>query len=107
MDLFDIQRLAGAVLGLTDDETDEVIDTDEDFDTPLLEKFGIDLDTFGNVAEALLPLTPMISSPLTKTVYHAFVRQLSNGDCLAICKCKVELKNPKEADVHGIPPTQD
>ncbi|HFS8442622.1 TPA: hypothetical protein ACH2LO_000654 [Vibrio cholerae] len=90
MDLFDIQRLAGAVLGLTDDETDDVIDTNEDFDTPLLEKFGIDLDTFGNVAEALLPLTPMISSPLTKTVYHAFVRHLGNGDCMAICKSQVK-----------------
>ena len=101
MDLFDIQRLAGAALGLTDDETDEVIDTDEDFDTPLLEKFGIDLDTFGNVAEALLPLTPMISSPLTKTVYHAFVRHLGGGDCLAICKRKVVLEKPKEVNAHG------
>ncbi|EGQ8094297.1 hypothetical protein ACUB1N_000009 [Vibrio cholerae] len=90
MDLFDIQQLAGAALGLSEEQTDEIINDDEDFDTPLMDKFGIDLDTFGCVAEALLPLTPHVSSPLTKTVYHAFVRHLGNGDCMAICKSQVK-----------------
>lgn len=87
MDYFDSQMLAGAALGLTEDQTDEIINDDEDFDSPLMEKFGVDLEQFTKIAEALLPLTPVIGSELTKQLYHAFGRK-AEGHWLAIVKQK-------------------
>lgn len=95
MDYFDIQLLAGAALGLTEEQTDEIINDDEDFDTPLMEKFGVDLEQFGEIANALLPLTPVVSSPLTKVNYHAFVRHLGEGVMLAVVKQKAAIQPAK------------
>lgn len=89
MDYYDLQMLAGAVLNLTEDQIDEIIDNGEDFDTPLLEKFSVDFEQFIEVTLALLPLTPVIRSAITKDFYHAFVNQLENGDSIAIVKQKV------------------
>lgn len=86
MDYFDLQMLAGAALGLTEEQTEAIINDDEDFDSPLFDKFGIDLEMFGKVASALLPLTPTVNSPLSGKTYHAFVRQLGEGDYIAIVK---------------------
>ncbi|EMK6918790.1 hypothetical protein V9J55_002043 [Vibrio cholerae] len=96
MDLFDIQQLAGAALGLSEEQTDEIINDDEDFDSPLLEKFGVDLDQFGNIAKALLPFTPTLGAGFTGTIYHAFVRQLGQGNCIAIVKMKAEIQPVSE-----------
>ena len=76
---WEMQELAGAALGLTEDQTDAVINDSEDFDTPLFEKFGVDFEQFSKVAEALLPLTPVLKSPLTDDRNHAFVRQVEGG----------------------------
>ncbi|EKO3874649.1 hypothetical protein P0F29_003290 [Vibrio metschnikovii] len=86
MDYLDLQMLAGAALGLTEDQTEDIIDDNEDFDTPLLEKFGVDLEQFGKIAWALLHLTPTVQSPLSGKVSHAFVRQMGNGHFLAIAQ---------------------
>ena len=86
MDYFDLQMLAGSALGLTEEQTEAIINDDEDFDSPLIEKFGVDLDMFGEIASALLPLTPTVNSPLSGKVYHAFVRQLGEGEYIAIVK---------------------
>lgn len=75
----ELQQLAGAALGLNEDETDLIIDEGEDFDTPLLEKFGVDFEQFSKVAMSLLPLTPILESPLTHSLEHAFVRQAKSG----------------------------
>lgn len=88
MDYFDLQMLAGAALGLTEEQTDDIINDDEDFDSPLLEKFGVDIEQFGDIAKALLPLTPTIMSPMTNTIYHAFGRQIGGGTFCAITKTK-------------------
>lgn len=86
MDYFDLQMLAGAALGLTEEQTEAIINDDEDFDSLLIEKFGVDLDMFGEIASALLLLTPTVNSPLSGMAYHAFVRQLGEGDYIAIVK---------------------
>lgn len=96
MDYFDLQLLAGAALGLTEEQTDAIIDDDEDFDTPLMEKFGVDFDQFAEVASALMPLTPTVQSPLSGEVSHAFVRQLGGGNCVAIAKMKAKEQPKKE-----------
>lgn len=96
MDYLDLQMLAGAALGLTEEQTEDIINDDEDFDSPLLEKFDVDLEQFGEIAEALLPFTPTLYSELSKTVYHAFVRQTGQGSCMAIVKQKAAEQPEKE-----------
>lgn len=97
MDYFDLQLLAGAALGLTEEQTDEIINDDEDFDTPLMEKFGVDFEQFSEVASALIHLTPTVQSPLTGKVSHAFVRQLGGGNCVAIAKIDAK-EQPAKGD---------
>ncbi|EJL6420001.1 TPA: hypothetical protein SLZ57_003512 [Vibrio cholerae] len=93
LSLLDIEMLAGAALGLTEEQTENIINDDEDFDSPLLEKFGVDLEQFGDIAQALLPFTPTVQSGLSGVVYHAFVRQLGKGDFMAIAKVPAEIKH--------------
>jgi hypothetical protein len=80
----EIQLLAEQALGLTPDQADALIDNGEDYDTPLKEHFGLDLETFGKIANALIPLTPMIEQPKTNQLIHAFVQfQDGRGTVLA------------------------
>jgi hypothetical protein len=72
MNTIEIQLLAEQALGLTPDQTDALIDNGEDYDTPLKERFGVDLETFGKIANALIPLTPVIKQPHTKQLAHTF-----------------------------------
>ncbi|WP_421848369.1 hypothetical protein [Marinomonas sp.] len=53
MNTIEIQLLAEQALGLTPDQADALIDSGEDYDTPLKERFGVDLETFGKIANAL------------------------------------------------------
>ncbi|WP_345861253.1 hypothetical protein [Shewanella algae] len=92
MRYWEVQELAGAALGLTEDQTEDIINGDEDFDTPLLEKFNVDFEQFSNVAEALLKLTPVLKSPLSGDLDHAFVKQVKGG-YLAIIKTPANVKH--------------
>ncbi|HCH2416250.1 TPA: hypothetical protein NKS14_004568 [Vibrio parahaemolyticus] len=92
MRCWEMQELAGAALGLTEDQTEDIINGDEDFDTPLLEKFNVDFEQFSNVAEALLKLTPVLKSPLSGDLDHAFVKQVEGG-YLAIIKTPANVKH--------------
>jgi hypothetical protein len=84
MNTVEIQLLAEQALGLTPDQADALIDSGEDYDTPLKERFGIDLETFGKIANALIQLTPVIEQPQTKQLVHAFVGfQNGRGTILA------------------------
>jgi hypothetical protein len=74
MNTIEIQLLAEQALGLTPDQADALIDNGEDYDTPLKERFGVDLETFGKIANALIPLTPVIEQPKTHQLTHAFVQ---------------------------------
>jgi hypothetical protein len=78
MNTVEIQLLAEQALGLTPDQADALIDNGEDYDTPLKERFGVDLETFGRIANALIPLTPVIEQPHTNQLMHAFV-EFQNG----------------------------
>lgn len=73
MDILDIQLVAEKALGLTSAQVDELIENGEDYDTPLKERFGVDLQTFGKIANALIPMTPIIQEPNTDKLIHAFV----------------------------------
>lgn len=81
----EIQLLAEQALGLTPDQADALIDNGEDYDTPLKERFGVDLETFGKIASALIPLTPVIEKPHNRQLMHAFI-QFQNGYSTIIAK---------------------
>lgn len=85
----DLEMLAGAALGWSEEDTEEFINNDGDFDAPLYEKFNIELDEFGKIADALIMFTPILESPLTKNKHHAFVRHVKGG-FIAIAKVKPE-----------------
>lgn len=85
MNTVEIQLLAEQALGLTPDQADTLIDSGEDYDTPLKERFGVDLKTFGKIANALIPLTPVIEQPQTHQLIHAFV-QFQDGRGTVIAK---------------------
>mgnify|MGYP003626389725 CR=1 FL=1 len=73
MDILDIQLVAEKALGLTEQQVDDLIENGEDYDTPLMEKFGVDLNSFAKIVNALAPLTPIIQDPRTNDLIHAFV----------------------------------
>lgn len=113
IDPFDLQEMAGLVCGLTSEQTDAIIDDDEDFDTPLLDKLGVDFEQFSNVAEAILNSGHLTLglSPLTGTVYLGLQRgHLSVGhridvtsDILSILELKFPVNTAQVIEVNGQP----
>ena len=71
IDYWESAELAAAVLGVEAPETDKATEAIED---QFVEKYGIDLNTFSEIAERLLPLCAMDKSPLTDTFRRGFVR---------------------------------
>lgn len=69
LDHFDLQELAGLLCGMTDEESDAVINDDEDFCTPLLDKFGVDFEQFSQVASAVINNLNLGFSPLTSRIH--------------------------------------
>lgn len=76
---WELQELAGAALGLSEAQTTDIINGDEDFDTPLHDKLGVSFEEFSAVAEALIKLTPLLKSPMSEERNHAFVRKVEGG----------------------------
>ena len=70
MDWMDAEELAIAVLGI-DEETDPDSNTIE---AALFDKFDCSFEQFHQIAEALMPFTISVKSPLTGTVYCGFVK---------------------------------
>lgn len=77
MTYYEGEELACTVLGA---DYDAIVnaDAEDEIEEKLMEKFGIDLGQFMEIAGALLKLTPKVSSPLTGKAYHAFVRDEGN-----------------------------
>lgn len=74
MNYIQMQELAGTALGKTEAEVRVLLDDPEELDNAIYNKFGIDFEQFCLVAEALLPLTPMVELSISKECVHAFVR---------------------------------
>lgn len=85
MNTVEIQLLAEQPLGLNPDQADVLIDSREDYDTPLKKCFGVELKTFSKIANALIPLTPVIRQLQTHKLIHAFV-QSQDGRGTVIAK---------------------
>ena len=71
VDYWEAAELAAAVLGVDAPETDaDEAAIEEQFG----EKYGIDLITFSDLVEKLVPMCAMDKSPLTNTFRKGFVR---------------------------------
>ncbi|ECQ2015358.1 hypothetical protein FZ143_22175 [Salmonella enterica] len=46
---------------------------DTDFNDLTLTHFSVDFEQFAGVVDALLPLSPVVSSPMSGKKYHAFM----------------------------------
>lgn len=80
---WDIEELACVVLGKTEDELDEIINNGT-IDEFLVERYGIDFETYSQIVKDLLYFTPHVSGALSGEKYHAFVK-----DNVMIVKTKV------------------
>lgn len=78
------EGLASAVIGLSE-ETDDM----DTLDVGLYEKWGIDFETFAEIAATLIRFTPTMESPLTKRQMHLFGRP--KGDAfIALARVPVD-----------------
>ena len=89
----ELEMLAGAAIGWTEEETEDFIDDDGDWDHVLYEKLGIELEEFATIANALIHLTPALESALTKSKHHVFGRE-TEGGFLAIAKVEATYECP-------------
>jgi len=87
---WEIEELACTVCGKTEEEKDEIINNSE-VDDILFDKYEIDFDTYSKIVQDLLPLTPIIKTAITGTLYHAFVK-----DNFIIVRKEAEVKEPEE-----------
>ena len=75
-----------AHLGGVSDEDPEIFTKVEDF---LLDRWEIDLATFGNIADTLLSLTPTVPAPMSGENQHVF--WVNKGDhYLALARKKAK-----------------
>ena len=70
MEWFEAEELAVAVLGFCDDD-----DLDSDtIEQKVLEKFGVSMEQFQAVADALMPFTIPAQAGISGDEFHGFVR---------------------------------
>ena len=84
----DYIELAAKLLGLPD-ETEE---DEAKIEQALLNKYDVDLATFGNLVEALLPFTYPIKAPLSGELMHTF-GFADNGGGVWIALAKIPYNN--------------
>lgn len=69
---YEIEELACLVCGKSEEETNEII-SNYDVDNMIYNKYDIDIDTYINIVQDLLPFTSPVETALTKEKYHAFI----------------------------------
>ncbi len=66
LDEFEAEELIRGLFELSDDQ---------DVEEKLFDEFGIDFEQWMKIAGALIILTPVVESRLTKYKYHAFIKE--------------------------------
>jgi len=74
MSYYEIQELACAVLDL-DYNTLCDEDREDEIEDRFFKKFGVGLEQFGYIVDALLPFTPVVGGGFSGKRYHAFVNE--------------------------------
>jgi hypothetical protein len=70
MNYIDAEELADAILGLTDDQVNNA----PDYDALLDDKFGVDLETFSAIADALMQFTIPARAAISGEMFRGFVK---------------------------------
>lgn len=70
---WEIEELLCRASGMSSEEHETFVNENNDVDNLVYETFGLDFEQFSTVVEALLKFTPLVESPLTGKVRHAFV----------------------------------
>lgn len=71
---FEVEVLAGHLLGKSEDEVEEMLDRDDGtLDELLFEKYNVEFEQFYKLINDLIKFTPIVSSGLTGSRFHAFV----------------------------------
>lgn len=96
MSYYDLQELACVVLGL---DYDRLVDNGEEdeIENALYGKFEINMEQFGDLVKALLPLTIPLQSPFTKEWHYCFGKEDGNL-WRAIIKMKATVKTDDKED---------
>lgn len=72
---FEVQELACYVCGLTEKQTDELLNKDDRSEEELLfDRYGIDFEQFYNIVSDLIKFTPVVQTALSGMKVQAFVR---------------------------------
>lgn len=74
----DLEELACAACGMNEEQITKSIN-DGTVDEAVYERYGVDFDTFAEIAQDLLGFTPVVTTGLTRTKVYAFVK---DGVCL-------------------------
>jgi len=85
----DVQELACKMLNL---DYDTLVDEgrEDEIENAIYDNFEIDMEQFYDIVKELIRFTPVLSSALTDTKFHAFGEATPNGGFLAIVKEEVE-----------------
>lgn len=112
IDQFDLQEMAGLICGMTEAESDAVINDDEDFDTPLLNKLNVDFEQFSAVVEAVMNSGALNIgfSPMTGSVYLGLQRdnmwvghkQNITSDFIQVMEHKFPINTAQNISVNGV-----
>lgn len=89
MNYLDVQELACKMLNL---DYDTLVNEgrEDEIDNAIYEKFEIGMEQFYNIVKGLIRFTPVLSSGLTDTKFHAFGEVMPNDGFFAIVKEEVE-----------------
>lgn len=87
---YDYEELACVLCGLNYDEVCDRGNEWDEIDNALYEKFGIDFETFENIADSLIEYTPVVLTEITKTPVHGFA--VKEGESLYRFVVKKEVK---------------
>lgn len=68
MDAYELEELAIAVLSLHEDTESD------DIEVAIFKTFGVSLDTFNEIASALIPFTVPAQAAISGKVYQGFVK---------------------------------
>ncbi|MFT6347041.1 MAG: hypothetical protein ACJAYB_000022 [Psychromonas sp.] len=77
--VYDLEELALSAIGMNETQMVDAINENVDLDELLFDKWGIEMEAFCAVATALLPITPITQTAITKELIHAFIRKDSSG----------------------------
>lgn len=86
MEHWEHEELLSMIIANNNEEEAERLINEEDMDVQCDDKFGVGFEEFSAIVRAIMPYTPMLKSPLTKSVHHCLGVTMGGGGFRAIVK---------------------